>query len=116
MAVTVETLDKLERRNSALAELVELGRTASNAGGLQELVRAVRAGEALRMSDLRQATLIRRGELVVMTVGSAATFQISVKAEALQDGKLGEQIRLRNTESGRTLSAIVTGKGQARGV
>ncbi len=82
----------------------------------QELVRAIRAGEALRVTDLRQATLVRRGDLVVMTVGSPASFQISVKAEALQDGKLGEQIRLRNTESGRTLSAIVTGKGQARGV
>ncbi len=82
----------------------------------QELVRAIRAGEAIRLSDLRQATLVRRGDLVLMTVGSPATFQISVKAEALQDGKLGEQIRLRNTESGRTLSAIVTGKGQARGV
>jgi diguanylate cyclase (GGDEF)-like protein/excisionase family DNA binding protein len=34
-------LDKLGRRNAALAELVELGRTASNAGGLDELVRAV---------------------------------------------------------------------------
>ena len=34
-------LDKLGRRNAALAELVELGRTASNAGGLTELVRAV---------------------------------------------------------------------------
>ena len=79
-------------------------------------MRAVRAGEAIRMSDLRQATLVRRGDLVVMTVGAPGTFQISVKAEALQDGKMGEQIRLRNTESGRTLSAIVTGKGQARGV
>ncbi len=82
----------------------------------QELVRAVRAGEAIRMSDLRQATLVRRGDLVLMTVGAPGSFQISVKAEALQDGKMGEQIRLRNTESGRTLSAIVTGKGQARGV
>jgi GAF domain-containing protein len=34
-------LDKLGRRNAALAELVELGRAASNAGGLSELVRAV---------------------------------------------------------------------------
>ena len=34
-------LDKLERRNAALAELVEMGRTVSNAGGLSELVRAV---------------------------------------------------------------------------
>jgi|GEM_PF-377649 len=34
-------LDKLERRSAALSELVELGRTASSAGGLNELVRAV---------------------------------------------------------------------------
>ena len=34
-------LDKLERRNAALAELVELGKTVSNAGGLRELVRSV---------------------------------------------------------------------------
>ncbi|HEX4929946.1 MAG TPA: GAF domain-containing protein, partial [Gaiellaceae bacterium] len=34
-------LDKLERRNAALAELVELGRTASDAGGLKALVRSV---------------------------------------------------------------------------
>ena len=33
--------DKLERRNAALAELVELGRTASSAGGLRELVQSV---------------------------------------------------------------------------
>ncbi len=104
-------LEKLDAEKISKAHYLEIAGLEG-----QELVRAVRAGEALRMSDLRQATLIRRGELVVMTVGSAATFQISVKAEALQDGKLGEQIRLRNTESGRTLSAIVTGKGQALGV
>ena len=34
-------LDKLERRNAALAELVELGRATSSAGGLDELVRAI---------------------------------------------------------------------------
>lgn len=82
----------------------------------QELMRAVRAGEPIRISDLRPANLVKRGELVLMTVGTPATFQISVKAEAMQDGRAGEQIKLRNTESGRTLSAVVTGKGTARGL
>ena len=82
----------------------------------QELLRAVRAGEPIRISDLRPANLVKRGEMVLMTVGSPATFQISVKAEAMQDGRAGEQIKLRNTESGRTLSAVVTGKGTARGL
>jgi flagella basal body P-ring formation protein FlgA len=82
----------------------------------QELMRAVRAGEPIRVSDLRPATLVKRGEMVLMIVGTPATFEISVKAEAMQDGRAGEQIKLRNTESGRTLSAVVTGKGTARGL
>ena len=104
-------LEKLDAEKISKAHYLEIAGLEG-----QELVRAVRAGDAIRMSDLRQATLVRRGEVVLMTVGTPGSFQISVKAEALQDGKLGEQIRLRNTESGRTLSAIVTGKGQARGV
>ena len=82
----------------------------------QELMRSLRAGEPIRISDLRPATLIKRGELVVMTIGTPNSFQISVKAEAMQDGRLGDQIKLRNTESGKTLSAVVTGKGTARGL
>jgi flagella basal body P-ring formation protein FlgA len=82
----------------------------------QELMRAMRAGEPIRVSDLRPATLVKRGEMVLMIVGTPATFEISVKAEAMQDGRAGEQIKLRNTESGRTLSAVVTGKGMARGL
>ncbi len=104
-------LDKLDAEKISKAHYLEVAGLEG-----QELVRAVRAGDAIRMSDLRQATLVRRGDVVVMTVGTPGTFQISVKAEALQDGKMGEQIRLRNTESGRTMTAIVTGKGLARGV
>lgn len=82
----------------------------------QELMRALRAGEPIRVSDLRQATLVKRGDMVLMTVGTSKTFEISVKAEAMQDGKMGEQIKLRNTESGRTLAGIVTGKGTVKGL
>jgi len=82
----------------------------------QELLRAVRAGEPIRVSDLRPATLVKRGEMVLMTIGTPATFEISVKAEAMQDGRVGDQIKLRNTESGRTLSGVVTGKGTAKGL
>ena len=55
-------LEKLERRNTALAELVELGRAASSAGGLSELVRAI----GPRVVDLMEAdgcqVFILRGE------------------------------------------------------
>ena len=82
----------------------------------QEVLRTIRAGEPLRQSDLKPSLMVRRGEQVLMTVGTPASFQISVTAEALQDGRLGDQVKLRNPESGRTLSAVVTGKGTARGL
>ena len=81
----------------------------------QELVRPLRAGEPVRNMDMRQAIMVKRGELVQLTVGKAGEFQISVRLEAMQDGRLGEQIKLRNTESGRILGGVVTGKGFVKG-
>lgn len=81
-----------------------------------ELIRAVRAGEAIRSADLRPALLIKKGELVLFSVGKTSEFQVSVRLEAMQDGRLGEQIKLRNSDSGRTLTGIVSGKGAASGM
>jgi flagella basal body P-ring formation protein FlgA len=81
----------------------------------QELVRALRAGEPVRNVDLRPAIMVKKGDLVQLTVGKAGEFQISVRLEAMQDGRLGEQIKLRNAESGRILGGVVTGKGFVKG-
>ncbi len=81
----------------------------------QEVLRPIRAGDPLRMSDLRPATLVRKGEAVSLSIGTPASFIITVRLEAMQDGRLGEQIKMRNPESGRTLTGIVTGKGTVRG-
>lgn len=81
----------------------------------QELVRNLRAGEPIRTADMRAAIMVRKGELVQLTVGKAGEFQISVRLEAMQDGRLGEQIKLRNAESGRVLGGVVTGKGSVKG-
>lgn len=80
-----------------------------------EVLRAIRAGDPVRTSDIRPATLVKKGELVSMVIGTPGSFQITVKLEAMQDGRLGEQIKMRNPESGRTLTGIVTGKGAVRG-
>ncbi len=81
----------------------------------QEVLRPIRAGDPLRMSDLRPATLVRKGEAVNLSIGTPASFMVTVRLEAMQDGRLGEQIKMRNPESGRTLTGIVTGKGMVRG-
>ena len=81
----------------------------------QELVRNLRAGEPIRLSDMRAAIMVKKGELVRLVIGRPGEFQISVRLEAMQDGRLGEQIKLRNAESGRILGGVVTGKGSVRG-
>ena len=81
-----------------------------------ELMRPIRAGEAIRTSDLRPALMVKKGDLVTFVIGRPTEFIITVKVEALQDGRLNEQIKLRNPESGHTFSGVITGKGTAKGV
>lgn len=81
-----------------------------------ELVRDVAAGQVMRSHDIRRAVLVKQGQATLMTVGSTGDFQISVRVEALQDGRMGEQIRLKNPESGRLLSGTVVGPNAVRGL
>jgi flagella basal body P-ring formation protein FlgA len=81
-----------------------------------ELARNLQGGEPLRQSDVRPAVLVRKGQVVLLTVGTAGGLQVTLRSEAQQDGRLGEAIQLRNPESGRVMSGIVTGKNTARGL
>lgn len=79
-----------------------------------ELVRDLLPNTPLRTYDVKNAVMVKRGQDVLVTASSGGGFLITVKAEALQDGGFGETIRLKNTESGRSLSAEVTGPGAAK--
>ena len=80
-----------------------------------EATRDVIAGQVLRSSDFRRAVLVKQGQSALMSVGQDKGFQITVRVEALQDGRMGEQIRLKNPESGRLLTGTVTGPNAVRG-
>ncbi len=81
-----------------------------------EMVRDMQAGVPLRGHDVRRAILVKQGQVVILTVGQSSGFAITARVEALQDGRMGEQIRLKNPESGRLLSGVVTGPNAARGL
>lgn len=81
-----------------------------------ELLRDLPANTPLRSYDLKATMMVRRGQQVLVSVGEGKGFSITVRAEAQQDGLLGDQIRLKNTESGRSLSAVVTGFNAAKGL
>lgn len=81
-----------------------------------EMVRDVQAGVPLRGHDVRRAVVIKQGQSVTLTVGQGNGFSITARVEAMQDGKIGDQIRLKNPDSGRLLTGIVTGPNAARGL
>ena len=81
-----------------------------------EATRDLTAGQVLRSADIRRAVLVKQGQSALMSVGQDKGFQITVRVEALQDGRMGEQIRLKNPDSGRLLTGTVTGPNAVRGL
>jgi len=73
------------------------------------VVRDLMPGTPLRSQDIRPALLVRRGQMVMLSIGLSGDLQVKARLEALQDGRMGEQIRLKNRESGRQISGVVTG-------
>jgi hypothetical protein len=59
--------------------------------------------------------MVRRGHTVMTTWATVPGLTVSARLEALDDGRLGDTIRLRNRDSGRVLSAQVSGQNQALG-
>jgi flagella basal body P-ring formation protein FlgA len=81
-----------------------------------EAIRDLKAGEPLRSSDLRRATLVRIGQQVTMIIGEKNSFQVAIQLEALQDGRMGEQVKLKNPDSGRQVAGVVVGPNQVKGL
>lgn len=88
------------------------------ADGLEfsELVRNVKAGEPIRQRDLKKALLIRRNHLVQFSLSNAPGLQVSLQLQAMDDGRIGDQIRLKNPDSGRVLTGLVVGRNLVRGL
>lgn len=112
-AFDAQMLEVVERPVQGLDPLV--------IGSMEDVLRAeatrdLPPGTALRSYDIKRALLVRKGQNAMLTVGQNTGFVVSVKVEAMQDGHLGEQIRLKNTESGRLLSGVVTGPNAVRGL
>lgn len=81
-----------------------------------ELSRPVTAGSPLRRSDTRKSVLVRKGSPVQFLVSSVPGLRLTVKLEAVEDGFIGEQIRLRNPESGKVMVGLVTARGEVKGL
>jgi flagella basal body P-ring formation protein FlgA len=79
-----------------------------------QLVRDLTPNTPLRSYDVKTAVLVKRGQEVLVTAGEGQGFSITIRAEALQDGGFDERIRLKNVESGRLLSGVISGPNAAK--
>ena len=111
--VTADLLAEVDQPGAGLdAQVLRSIKEAENG----EMVRELPAGVPLRSYDLRRAVLIKMGQTVLLTVGQGAGFSITARVEAMQEGRMGDQVRLKNPESGRILIGVVTGPNTARGL
>lgn len=77
----------------------------------QTLKRNLRAGTVLSPDLLQPALLIQRGDKVRISL-RRGPIQLQTDGTAQQDGRHGERIRVRNSQSGKTLSALVVASGE----
>lgn len=82
--------------------------------------RRIRAGEIIIPSMLEPEQIIQRGDRVNLIAGSGNSttdsdgFFISMPGEAMNDGALHQQIRVRNTGSGRVVRGTIMSRTEVR--
>lgn len=109
-AGAIISADDLEWQPVHLARL-----TGSSLTDVQQLVghmakRPLKAGQVLRQSDVAVAPVIKKNDLVRVVV-QTGQMTLSVQGKALQDGAVGQSIRVMNVNSSRQLSGTVVDAG-----
>jgi flagella basal body P-ring formation protein FlgA len=77
----------------------------------QRLTRPMVNDQVISLVHIEQAEVIRKGDQVVITARSG-TLSVRMPGEALANGGLSEQIRVKNLNSNRVIKAQVIAPGQ----
>lgn len=104
--------DDVEKRDADVSHLKD---SPVGAADLHEAVamRTLPAGQVLTLADLKKQDLVKRGQAVKL-VSENEAFEITVNAVAEENGRRGDRIRVKTTESGRVLTAEVLEEGKVR--
>jgi len=98
----------VERRPKA--EIGGEAATRDSVIGMQ-VRRAMRAGQALKVADLTKPDLVQRDQGVTLIYQTAGLY-LTTRAKALDNGTEGDVVNVLNLQSKRTVTGIVTGRGQ----
>lgn len=77
-----------------------------------EAKRALKTGQPLQASDIKAASVIRKGDPIAI-VYTAPGVRLSVDGVAQNEAALGQPVRVLNTYSKRSIDAVATGHGEA---
>jgi flagellar basal body P-ring formation protein FlgA len=92
---------------------VEIGSDAAVrrlAVGMQ-MRKQLRAGQALRVSDLAKPDLVQRDDNVTLIYESAGLY-LTIRGKAMENGTDGDVVNVLNLQSKRTVSGVVIGRDQ----
>jgi len=78
-----------------------------------EARRMLRAGEIVRVDDVRHPVVVAKGSMVTMTF-EAPGVTLTASGRAMSEGGVGDTITVQNPASFRQISCIVTGPGAVR--
>lgn len=100
--VVLDKRPRAEIGNEALTRAAVIGMQAR---------RSLRAGAALRSTDLAKPDLVQRGQSVTLTYHSAG-LTLTIRAKALDSGTEGDTVSVLNLQSKREVTGTVVGAGQ----
>jgi flagella basal body P-ring formation protein FlgA len=84
--------------------------TRDRAVGMQTR-KQLRAGQALKTADLAKPDLVQRDQNVTLIYESTGLY-LTIRGKALEGGTEGDVVNVLNLQSKRTVSGVVTGRGQ----
>ena len=100
--IIVERRPKLEVGTDAAVRESALG---------MQLRRPMRAGQALRVADLAKPDLVQKDQGVTVIYQTAGLY-LTTRGKALDSGTEGDVVNVMNLQSKRTVTGVVTGRGQ----
>jgi len=71
----------------------------------------MRAGQALKVADLVKPDLVQRDQSVTLIYQTAGLY-LTTRGKAVDNGTEGDVVNVLNLQSKRTVSGVVTGRGQ----
>jgi flagella basal body P-ring formation protein FlgA len=100
--IIVERRPKLEVGGDAAGRQSSLG---------MQMRHPMRAGQALRVADLAKPDLVQKDQGVTVIYQTAGLY-LTTRGKAIDNGTEGDVVNVMNLQSKRTVTGIVTGRGQ----